>query len=196
MTTTARTAGRTLDRMAVIHPRLSHEEYEWLMEKGDWTAPLEYLDGEVVVVPPVGGGHGSSHFAIAAVLHDWQRSAGDEGLVVLDTFVRVADNTLAPDVAYWRASRRPRVVRGRLDGLAPDLVVEIASTAANDRGPKRRAYAEVGVPEQWLVDPARHLVTIVLGSSHGRELAADASFSSAALDGHEVDVARLLGVQS
>jgi Uma2 family endonuclease len=65
----------------------------------------------------------------------------------------------------------------------PDLVVEIASpsTAAYDRDPvegKRGAYASMGVPEYWLVDPATRTVEVLaldgasyrsLGSFHGDE---------------------------
>lgn len=41
-------------------------------------------------------------------------------------------------------------------GKAPDFVMEVGSpnTAQNDLGPKRDLYAEMGVKEYWLFDPA------------------------------------------
>ena len=41
-------------------------------------------------------------------------------------------------------------------GKAPDFVMEVGSpsTAQNDLGPKRDLYAELGVKEYWLFDPA------------------------------------------
>ena len=48
------------------------------------------------------------------------------------------------------------------DGVhgAPDLVVEVLSpsTAKNDKGYKKEAYAAAGVKEYWIVDPANKFI--------------------------------------
>lgn len=52
------------------------------------------------------------------------------------------------------------------DGVhgAPDLVAEVlsSSTAKNDRGPKKDAYAAAGVGEYWIVDTANRSVEVYL----------------------------------
>ena len=44
----------------------------------------------------------------------------------------------------------------------PDIAVEVLSpsTAAVDRGRKRRMFARFGVPEYWIVDPLRQRVEV------------------------------------
>ena len=75
----------------------------------------------------------------------------------------LADHTVVqPDILYVTAERSA-IVRERIEG-APDLVVEVLSpkTARRDRGEKLRAYAELGVREYWIADPAvRHVELLV-----------------------------------
>ena len=90
--------------------------------------------------------------------------------------------TLRPDAVVVLKANLGVVATQRLVG-PPDLVVEITSpsTAAYDRDPvevKRGAYAYMGVPEYWLVDPATRTVEVLvldgasyraLGAFHGDE---------------------------
>jgi len=61
---------------------------------------------------------------------------------------------LQPDLIYIDPSRRSALKMRGVDG-APTLAVEILSpsTAAIDRGRKRRLYQRYGVPYLWFVDP-------------------------------------------
>jgi Uma2 family endonuclease len=96
---------------------------------------------------------------------------GDQGVLHQDVFVAFAhDEHLAPDICWWRAGRRPPVVRGETD-VVPDLVVEVLSpsTRANDLGPKRAVYMRAGVRELWLADPdARPLTRVLPGPDPAR----------------------------
>ena len=60
------------------------------------------------------------------------------------------------------------------DGVhgAPDLVVEVLSpsTAKNDRGLKKEAYARCGVREYWLADPENKTVEVYLPAEGRLEL--------------------------
>ena len=60
-----------------------------------------------------------------------------------------------PDLAFYRADRRPRIRDNHVEG-APDLVVEALSprTADRDVGPKFAEYEQHGVEEYWILDPA------------------------------------------
>ena len=87
-------------------------------------------------------------------------SAHPDAMVAMDIFVYPEEgnnrNSIVPDVlvglglgAHPRKSYYVWV-----EGKPPDWVLEVASpsTQAEDRGPKRRRYAEIGVREYWLFD--------------------------------------------
>lgn len=65
-----------------------------------------------------------------------------------------------PDILFLRATRRQ--IRGSYV-TPPDLVMEVVSPDDPDRDyvDKRREYAQAGIPEYWIVDPARALVTVL-----------------------------------
>ena len=91
---------------------------------------------------------------LGRLLDDIAERAGGEALVApMD--VHLADHTVAqPDVLYVSPERQG-IVQTWIEG-APDLVVEVLSpsTARMDRLLKLNRYAEAGVREYWLVDPA------------------------------------------
>lgn len=60
-------------------------------------------------------------------------------------------------------AHRDRIKQTRIFG-PPDLVVEVASPATTlyDRRKKCDAYAQAGVPEYWIVDPAACTVEILI----------------------------------
>src|SRR4051795_302076 len=140
------------------------------MDRGaGWRAPIELIDGEVVVVPPTGGDASLARTEALGHIGAWQRRHGTGGRLLLGVLVRVGDAFLAPDVAWWAAGREPPIGPGAIDTV-PDLVIEVLSpsTRAKDLGPKRRAYLQGGVRELWLVDPAARSVTVVRQSGDSR----------------------------
>lgn len=71
---------------------------------------------------------------------------------------------LQPDILYVDTAHQGVLKMHGVDG-APTLAVEIfsPSTAAIDRGRKRRLYARYGVPYLWFVDPvARNIEALAL----------------------------------
>lgn len=75
--------------------------------------------------------------------------------VVAPMDVTLAEHSaVQPDALYVAPDQRD-ILGERING-APALVVEVLSpsTAAHDRGAKLRLYAESGVREYWIVDPA------------------------------------------
>jgi len=112
----------------------------------------ELIDGVLIVSPPPGRRHQRALLRLGELLDD----ACPEDLAVLwpPYVVRTADDTeLRPDLQVaWEEDIDGEVV---LD--APELVIEIAdpSTAINDFNNKKAAYARMGVPHYWVLDPSR-----------------------------------------
>src|SRR5919112_5121195 len=146
---------------ALTHPVLSPQEFAAAMDRAGWRAPMELIEGEVVVIPPSGGDASLAQTEIVHRLRAWQERHLSGGRVLTDVFVRVGAGYLAPDAAWWSAGNEPTITPGALTTV-PDLVIEVLSAAArdNDLGPKRRQYLSAGVRELWLIDPAARAVTI------------------------------------
>jgi Uma2 family endonuclease len=89
----------------------------------------------------------------------------------LDTVL--SDHTVVqPDVLFLSPGRMTALTNECLEG-APDLVVEVLGlgSARRDRALKLRAYAEFGVREYWLLDPALAHVDFLLNVDGGFQVA-------------------------
>jgi Uma2 family endonuclease len=176
----------------VTHPVIDAPTFVAIMEEAGWRSRSELLRGEVVVSPPTGGTASVAQTELAFRLRAWQERTGDEGLVLQDVFVRLGDEFLAPDVAWWSAQRRPAVTPGALAAV-PDLVVEVLSpaTRANDLGPKREAYEGAGARELWLVDPEKLVVRVARPAGAEVVLGEGDLLASDLLPGFELAVAAI-----
>ena len=124
------------------------------------------------------------------LLHAVAGERGGEALVApMD--VHLADHTVAqPDVLYVSPERQ-EILQTWIEG-APDLVVEVLSpsTARMDRLLKLNRYAEAGVLEYWLVDPATR--TIEFHVNDGEHFVVHAqqggAWKSPAVPGVELDI--------
>jgi len=120
----------------------------------------ELLAGTYVVTPTPRPDHQRVAFAIARLLED--AIAGREDVEVFgvpgDIILR-PDTVVEPDVFLLRRGPGSRFASWR-DAPVPLLAVEILSpsTAARDRGIKRRLYLEAGVEEYWIVDVDARMV--------------------------------------
>ena len=106
----------------------------------------------------------------------------------------LADHSVVqPDVIYLNAASRA-IIGERLEG-APDLVVEVlsAGTTRRDRGEKLALYAETGIREYWIVDPAERQIEFLVNEG-GRfvvALPAGAEYRSQALPELHLDLLAL-----
>ncbi|NWJ95288.1 MAG: Uma2 family endonuclease [Chloroflexi bacterium] len=77
-------------------------------------------------------------------------------------------NVVQPDLLVVLKANEARIEFGKFVG-APDLVVEIVSpgTAGYDRRQKQDAYAEAGVPEYWIADPASQTIEVLVLEQDG-----------------------------
>jgi Uma2 family endonuclease len=154
---------------------------------------VELIDGEAVVIPPSGAAASSVQGELFFALRSWQDFQTDAGLLLQDVFVQLpGDQFLAPDIAWWSASRRPQLQEGAID-VVPDLVVEVLSraTRANDLGIKRDRYLEVGVQELWLADPSEKNLICARPSTGDKRLSAADILGSALLNGFSLPLARI-----
>jgi Uma2 family endonuclease len=102
-----------------------------------------------------------------------------QGQVLASPDIDVGGHTLRPDTVVVLNANEGVVAEKRLIG-PPDLVVEIASpsTATYDRDPvegKRAAYAQIGVREYWIVEPAARTIEVFVLVND--EYAAQGAFS-------------------
>ena len=97
-----------------------------------------------------------------------------------------------PDIVYMAAAHADRL--GEQFWQGADLVMEVVNPNDPERDTvtKRREYAQAGIPEYWIVDPADASITVL--TLHGQEYALHGEFvageeaSSELLEGFKVEV--------
>lgn len=132
----------------------------------------ELIDGEIVVTPPPDGNH---QLDIWLILDQIRRSSstrmqdsGNSGLLVPSQEIPGAGRVI-PDAVV--APTDLDVFRDAPSWMSPDgieLVLEVTSSRPElDRGDKRRAYAQAGIPLYLLVDREYSRVTLFSHPAHG-----------------------------
>jgi Uma2 family endonuclease len=173
-------------RMKATDARVSYAELQQWPDDG---RHYELHDGEVVVVPSPLPKHQRVALSIADVLREYEQASGGVVLIAPLDIVFTEYDVLQPDIVFFRHERRDLVRDWEETRAAPDLAVEVLSrsTEARDRGRKMEMFARFGVPEYWIVDPAKNTLEIYVLRSGEYELTAvadeHASVTSATLDG-------------
>lgn len=136
---------------APIAHRFTRREYQRMDEAGLFRDErVELLDGAVMTVPPQSPSHASVTNRIAAVLLRLTGPAVHvriQAPILLDDWSEPEpDVVLCAPAADDYAHEHPNASQVR-------LVIEVAAASlAYDRGRKRRAYAESGIPAYWIVN--------------------------------------------
>jgi Uma2 family endonuclease len=159
----------------------------------------ELIDGELVEVEVPTRSHEEVVAWMLYFLRGWIE-AGHGGTVLPSGYkIRISHRRgVMPDVQLYRRGREPGAdqEQGLVHGT-PDLVVEVVSSSSRryDRVTKLRWYAELGVPEYWLVDPqARTLERLVLHEgtySIAQSLADDETFQPESFEGLVIPLPKL-----
>ncbi|HEV7735014.1 MAG TPA: Uma2 family endonuclease [Candidatus Binatia bacterium] len=157
----------------------------------------ELIDGSLVEVSVPTKLHEHIVVLLAYFLVGWARLHG--GAVLGSGYkVRVGERrAVMPDLQYFTPDHvRSLPEQGLSDGR-PDLAVEVVSESSrrHDRVVKARWYADIGVPEYWIVDPDERTVErlvlrderLVVVETHR----ADAHFTPATFPGLDVPLAEL-----
>src|SRR5262245_13481611 len=136
--------------------------YAELQQWPDDGRRYELYDGEVVEVPAPILRHQRVAMHVADVLREYEEQSG--GVIVIAPFdiVLSEHNVLQPDVVFFRADRRHLLDTWGPARVRPDLAVEVLSpgTQSRDRGRKMELLARFGLPEYWIVDPAKNTIEI------------------------------------
>ena len=145
--------------------RFSVEEFNKLGEAGifDEDDRVELLDGEIIVMSPIGSEHAA---AVLRIGWYFQQRLGKKALTstqnptVIDEFSEPQPDLmlLKPKADFYkRAHPRPEDIL---------LLVEVSDTTlVYDRGRKLRKYAECEVPEVWIVNLKKMVIEQFRGAA-------------------------------
>jgi Uma2 family endonuclease len=122
--------------------------------------------GEIVIMPPVGGGSSRRNTKLTVALEIWANK--DRTGVVFDssgTFVLPDKAIFSPDAAWVRRSRLAGLTAEQKEKflpLCPDFVIELRSPSdrLSDLKKKMEAYVANGTELGWLINPKRHEVFV------------------------------------
>ncbi len=148
--------------------RMSYEEFlEWDGENQH----VEWVDGEVVPMPPITGDH-STLGSYLITLFTMFLARYNLGELRADPFQMKTSPDLpgrCPDILFVATRNLRRFHKTFLEGPA-DLVVEIISPGSKtiDRVTKFQEYQQGGVREYWLLDPARRRAEFYRRGRDGR----------------------------
>lgn len=146
--------------MPLAHRRFTVDEYHRMAEAGILGEDdrVELLDGEIVVMTPIGARHAST---VARLGERFVRLAGMGATVWIQNPVRLGRYAEPePDLTLlnWREDFYAERLPEPTDVL---LVVEVAdSSQRTDRDQKIPLYARAGIPEAWLVDLPRDAIEV------------------------------------
>jgi Uma2 family endonuclease len=180
--------------MSILSHSLTYTDLE--RERASRDERLELIAGEIVVTPSPR----PFHQFVSQRLYDLlKRTVVDpgRGLIGYAPFDVELDeqNVVQPDLLVLLGERTELIGEMSVEG-APSLIIEIASssTVADDQGRKRNLYARFDVPEYWLVDPAKKVVTVYSDPAQGRYRSARTSVDfavSATIPGLSADLRNL-----
>jgi Uma2 family endonuclease len=146
--------------------RLTHEEFEKLCQDN----PEQFFeltkDGELEIMPPVGGDSGNYELELGSELRNWNRQTKLGRTFSSSTaFILPNGAERSPDVAWVELSRWEALTpeqRKKFPPLAPDFVIELRSEtdSLTKLQQKMGEYRDNGVRLGWLINPHQRQVEI------------------------------------
>jgi Uma2 family endonuclease len=146
--------------MPLAHRRFTVDEYHRMAEVGILGEDdrVELLDGEIVLMSPMGSRHAST---VARLNERFRDLAGRRATVWVQLPIRLSRySEPEPDLALLKRREDFYAERHPEPGDVL-LVVEVADTSRRtDRERKIPLYARAGLPEVWLVDLPRDVIEV------------------------------------
>jgi Uma2 family endonuclease len=157
-------------------PKATTMSWEQFLDWMDEDTLAEWVDGEVVVTSPANRDHEGLFGFLLALLRAYVEVHQLGEVLGSRFFTRLPRSGREPDLMFVATAHLDRLTPTYLDG-PPDLVVEIISPESEqrDRVEKRHEYEQAGIPEYWLLDPARREATFLLLGADGRYAPASAT---------------------
>jgi Uma2 family endonuclease len=139
--------------------RFSGAEWDRMLALGlfDEDQRLELIDGEVVVMSPIGDLHATVHSLLSELL---RRALPKDHFVREEKPLNTEESRLYPDVTVV-VGDPDRYARRSPTATDAPLVVEIAdTTVARDLVVKAQVYARAGIREYWVVVIPEQVVVV------------------------------------
>lgn len=158
---------RALQKTADLPPKLP--TFEAFIEWVDEDVSAEWINGDVIFMSPVSLQHQLIVGFLNLVVGLFVEKQG-LGVVVTAPFkMKLKNYGPEPDLLFVAGNNKKRLKETYLNGPA-DMVVEVISpeSIGRDRGEKFLAYEEAGIPEYWLLDPAREQAEFYQLDANGR----------------------------
>ena len=174
-----------------VEPEIySDADYELLNANGQ---SYELIRGELKLMIPAGGGHGSVTIDLSTLVnahiisHRLGKAFGAEtGFIVEDN----PRTILAPDFAFIVRERVPDPMPSGFVPVVPDLVLETRSPGdrAGEVAAKVELWLEVGAREVWELNPRRQILTVYRPDAPPRALGAADKLESELLPGLSLEL--------
>ena len=132
--------------------QITVEEFDQLPEGPPY---YQLVGGELIMTPSPNVNHQRILGKLHIILDAYVKVRGEGAVFLAPLDVKLSDtDVFQPDLIFVVAGSEEIVKEKRIEG-PPDLVIEILSLSTRDldHDRKRKAYAQYGVRELWLVDP-------------------------------------------
>jgi Uma2 family endonuclease len=122
---------------------------------------LELSDGQLLVLSMPSLKHQTILLEFVATAKTWLKNHDAGSVVMAPHPIRLWPGKYRePDAMIWLAAHRDRM--GERESGLPDLALEIVSPGnePHDTETKFREYAQAGIPEYWIVQPATQRLSV------------------------------------
>jgi Uma2 family endonuclease len=161
----------------------------------------ELVEGRVVTMPPVSGGHGRRASRIDRLLGTFveQHALGEVLVEAGYVFARNPDSVRGPDVSFVANDRIPEggIPDEGWVPCIPTLAVEVVSPDDLDREVQRKVdlYLAAGVARVWVVRPKNRTITVCRpgGDAHvfGRDESLGSDDAGFAVEGFQLPLRQI-----
>jgi Uma2 family endonuclease len=129
----------------------------------EWVTPdvkAEFINGEVIVHSPVKRRHWKITDLLSSILSVFVRFRKLGSIGTEKVMIALTRNDYEPDLVFFSKEKAAHFYDEQVLFPAPDFIVEILSksTAAKDKGIKKKDYAANGIKEYWIIDPIKEKI--------------------------------------
>ncbi|MDQ2787437.1 MAG: Uma2 family endonuclease [Chloroflexota bacterium] len=181
-----------IQRMAIQRAEVRGMTYDDYCLLPDDRNRYEVIEGELTMSPSPRYRHQDTVWRLGVLLHTFVETNKLGAVVGAPMDVILEPNTIVqPDLLFIRRENMEIITELNIQG-PPDLCIEVLSpnTGLHDRYTKKAVYARCGVPEYWIIDPAREIVSVFEIDGDTYRLRGDASgddvVSSGVLAGFQI----------